>query len=152
MKKITALSTALLAATSICAFPGIASAATEKATECTGSLIERLTAKYGGGTVAELDIYFNGTTGVNCARMNHVGVTYGKKYFTMVYIGVCKETSPGPTCTITQNDSDEGNYTHYAGPVSVAARKHCIYVTAQLAYPTMANPRNLDTGDASHCG
>jgi hypothetical protein len=55
---------------------------------CAGSLIESRNLNVGGKKVGELDVYYNGATGKNCARMNHTGSTWGKKLTTRVWIGI----------------------------------------------------------------
>ncbi|MDQ3577711.1 MAG: hypothetical protein M3443_08965, partial [Actinomycetota bacterium] len=69
------------------------------AASCGGSLVGRYPLAYGGSTIGELAVYYNGSTGQNCARMNHLGPTYGVTLRTVVFIMACRETSPSSVCT-----------------------------------------------------
>jgi hypothetical protein len=59
---------------------------------CPGSLIESRNLNVGGKKVGELNVYYDSSTGKNCARMNHARSTWGKKLMTRVWVGICSET------------------------------------------------------------
>ncbi|MEU4519939.1 hypothetical protein AB0F52_14605 [Amycolatopsis sp. NPDC024027] len=150
MKKFAMLLAVLLTATGLVTLPATASAATS----CSGSLIDRKVVSYGGADIAELAVYFNASTGVNCARMNHLGVTYGHPYRTAVFIVACTETSPASVCDYYGSpDAQDGTYSYYAGPVEVTARGRCIHAAGDIYYPSASNKRHVETSPAaSHCG
>jgi hypothetical protein len=104
---------------------------------CAGSLIESRNLVVGGKKVGELDVYYNRSTGKNCARMNHAGSTWGKKLKTRVWIGICSEREPtNGTCHYDPNTDavDLGMYRYYAGPATtkVSARGRCIAASGYL--------------------
>jgi hypothetical protein len=123
---------------------------------CAGSLIESRNLNVGGKKAGELDVYYNGATGKNCARMNHAGSTWGKKLTTRVWIGICSETTPGnKTChyNASTDAADRGSYSYYAGPATtqVSARGKCIAASGYLwingkRYAASTNPW------VGHCG
>jgi hypothetical protein len=111
-----------------------ASAASGK---CAGKLIEARNLNVGGKKVGELDVYYNGANGRNCARMNHAGSTWGKKLKTRVWIGICSETKPGgKTCHYdAKTDAvNQGNFRYYAGPATTkaSAAGRCIAASGYL--------------------
>jgi hypothetical protein len=104
---------------------------------CPGSLIESRNLNVGGKKVGELDVYYDGATGRNCARMNHAGSTWGKKLKTRAWIGICSEKTPGnKTCHYdpATDDVDLGSYSYYAGPVTTktSAAGRCIAASGYL--------------------
>ncbi len=104
---------------------------------CAGSLIESRNLNVGGKKVGELDVYYNGATGKNCARMNHAGSTWGQKLTTRVWIGICSETKPSNgTChyDTTTDAVDKGSYAYYAGPATTkaSAAGRCIAASGYL--------------------
>jgi hypothetical protein len=123
---------------------------------CRGSLIESRNLNVGGKKVGELDVYYDGSTGKNCARMNHAGSTWGKKLRTRAWIGICSERTPGnKTCHYdpATDDVDLGDYSYYAGPVTtkVSAAGRCIAASGYLwiggtRYAVATNPW------VGHCG
>ena len=152
MKKFALALAALLTLAGLVSLPGTASAATS----CSGNLIDRKVVNYGGAPIAELAVYYDSSTGQNCARMNHLGVTYNRSYRTTVFIVACTERTPGPVCHYYgAPDTQDGNYALYAGPVHVTARGRCIHAAGDIYYPTSAptNKRHVETSPpASHCG
>jgi hypothetical protein len=104
---------------------------------CAGSLIESRNMNVGGKKVGELDVYYNRSTGRNCARMNHAGSTWGKKLMTRAWIGICSERRPGAKVCHYDPDTDavdKGRYSYYAGPVTTkaSARGRCIAASGYL--------------------
>ena len=105
--------------------------------QCAGSLIESRNLNVGGKKVGELNVYYNRSTGKNCARMNHAGSTWGKKLMTRVWIGICSEKTPGDkTCHYAPDADavDKGRYRCYAGPVTTkaSAAGRCIAASGYL--------------------
>ncbi len=123
---------------------------------CPGSLIESRNMNVGGSKVGELDVYYDGSTGRNCARMNHAGSTWGQPLLTRVWIGICSETAPGNgTCHYDPSTDavDKDTYAYDAGPVTTkaSARGHCIAASGYL----WINGTRHDIGTdpwVGHCG
>jgi hypothetical protein len=104
---------------------------------CAGSLVESRNLNVAGEKVGELDVYYDSSTGKNCARMNHAGSTWGKPLMTRVWIGICSETTPGnKTCHYDPNTDavDKDVYSYYAGPATTktSARGRCIAASGYL--------------------
>jgi hypothetical protein len=104
---------------------------------CPGVLIESRDLNVGGKKVGELDVYYDRSTGKNCARMNHAGSTWGKPLLTRVWIGICSETEPNDdVCHYDTNTDavDKGTYKYYAGPAitKVSAAGRCIAASGYL--------------------
>jgi hypothetical protein len=104
---------------------------------CAGSLIESRNLNVGGKKVGELDVYYDRSTGKNCARMNHAGETWGKRLTTRVWIGICSETEPNDeVCHYdpATDAVDQGAYRYYAGPATtkVSAAGRCIAASGYL--------------------
>ena len=77
---------------------------------CSGSRIEHLPIgarddrlPY-GYTVAHLDVYWNGATGMNCAMVVGYGGYYGRLLGAGVSLQSCRETSPSKSCSTRGNN------------------------------------------------
>jgi hypothetical protein len=118
------------------------------AARCSGSLIDRQVAHYQGKLVAELAVYYD--RGRNCAELNHLGVTRGKKLRTSVFLAACKQTRPSRTCTYHGwPAAEDGDYAYRAGPVWKSAGKRCIHAAGDIYFH---GKRHLQTRPAaSHC-
>ncbi len=118
--------------------------------DCSGNLVWSKNLNYGGTKIGELDIYYNASTGVNCAKMNHGGPTWGVTRDTYVQIAKCQETSPSSTCVYAAEDHDGGQFAYYAGPATVTAGSHCVsaggYIFWQGSY------HNVNTAATVLCG
>jgi hypothetical protein len=145
---------ALLVAT---ATLGVVAAPASAATgNCPGSQIDRDVANVASGTpIVELRLYYDGSTGKNCVRVNHVGPSYGHAAYTSAILEICAETTPGPVCTYTQRVVDaKDTFEYYAGPVSAVGRNHCIHAYGALIWggnTYWVNTINSTGTVASHC-
>ena len=116
-----------------------------------GSLIEYDPIYANGTQIGELQVYYNSSTGYNCAYLHTGGPAYGQAQYIDVWIGTCKETA-GDQCTSIQHDEDGSyNYRYYAGPVGVYGSGHCIAAVGRLEwqnnwYRVATNPF------VGHCG
>jgi hypothetical protein len=124
---------ALIAAISV----GASAPADAASGSCAGSLVESRNLNVGGKKVGELNVYYDRSTGKNCARMNHAGDTWGKALMTRVWIGICSETKPSNgVCRYDTNTDavDKGKYRYYAGPATtkVSAAGKCIAASGYL--------------------
>lgn len=120
---------------------------------CSGTLIDtyRVVAYPGGDLYGRYYLYYDSSTGVNC------GVTvatstggYGVPKPMIAEIDVCGTSTAGNSCNpIVTADDDRGNYSNYAGPVSVKAAGRCIAIFGAITW-------NGKTGfaetRATHCG
>ncbi|NBE93062.1 hypothetical protein FE391_07660 [Nonomuraea sp. KC401] len=93
--------------------------------------------KVDGSRTGTLEVYYSSSTGKNCA----LTYGYGKYANTKSWKGVAISRGDG-----SGNDSDAGEFTHYAGPVYVSAPNQCIDV--QGTVPDW-NTRKLNN---VHCG
>jgi hypothetical protein len=96
-----------------------------------------------GNKIGELDIYYNSSNGYNCAYTRWTAGMTGQKISMQVSIVSCQETSSGGGCIATSQDvTDSGMYSDYAGPVGVYAKGHCIAATGSIdgGKPVSTNP------------
>ncbi|MEV5824437.1 hypothetical protein AB0L25_02555 [Spirillospora sp. NPDC052242] len=121
---------------------------TAAAARCGGSLIDRKVAHYKGKPIAELVVYYQ--RGKNCAMLNHLGATRGKKLRTTVFLAACKETRPARACRYHgKPETQDGDFAYYAGPVWKAAGNRCIHAAGDIYFH---GKRHLETSPAaSHC-
>lgn len=78
---------------------------------------------------AELDVYWEASTGMNCAMMVHTGAAYNKPAKTSVSI-----TRLGKSAGSTVTATNRGTFRFYAGGVRVKARGVCISATGTMEY------------------
>lgn len=124
---------------------------------CPGGLIahQPLTAGLGW-----LDVYYDGTTGRNCARVVSSAGTWGVPKVMSVELVRCSSTKPSQRCGTYDTSRDRGTYKYYAGPVSISARGHCIlaygYVqtSSSSGYAQLGRTSYLEGTPAYgvHCG
>lgn len=119
---------------------------------CSGTRIEHIPINISGkGTVAHLDVYWNGTSGYNCARTVTTSNYSGYATYLRVYISDCIQTSGWTCTTATDFGEDAGNYQVYAGPVGVYAPGTCIYAEGE-ARVTGSSTIGKVKMPVSHCG
>lgn len=116
---------------------------------CRGVLIDHKNVHVDQVLIAQLQLYYDNSTGKNCAMMRHAGHTWGQKHYTYVSIAPCHDSS----CQMNQSPApgsqeDYGDYNFYAGPVSINARHKCIYVQGQMKYNGRYHIREIQ----GHCG
>ncbi|MEH0841707.1 hypothetical protein V6U81_04835 [Micromonospora sp. CPCC 205711] len=138
------LALALLA----CVATVVTGAQSAQAASCSGYLINRTVAKTSSGvTVGELVVYYNSSTGYNCARFNHLGPTYGVASQTYVLLKRCTNGTSADLCWAETEDRSLGDYAYYAGPVQVYAPNNCVgaqgYVTYQGKYVWAYSPTKI---------
>ena len=144
MKKI--LLAALLVVVSTFSVVSFASSTASAATSCSGSLIRSQTIKNSAGTaIAYLRVYWNSSTGRNCAETRHASSTWGKSRKTAVYIVKCTQTTPTGCTETTADDYDGGYFKYYAGPVSVYSPKNCVRASGYI-YTAGGSKRYVTTG------
>ena len=123
---------------------------------CPGTRIEHIPMKSGLATYAFLDIYYDRSSGRNCAMTVSAGSAAGHATSIEVFLTRCRETSPSTRCTvdgtpqIDPNPSDPGPFHTFAGPVLVSAPGKCIYAYGYLKFNSVEVFAQLP--GASHCG
>ncbi|GAA0378451.1 hypothetical protein GCM10009530_31340 [Microbispora corallina] len=164
-------STLALLLTASCVVGGTTalSAPAQAANGCSGSRIEHIPMydeKYGTLT-AYLDVYYDSSTGNNCAATVATGEGYGTLKGMYVLLVKCSQTTPDRTsCTNIGSKRDPassgtyGDYYYYAGPVTVYSPNNCIFAEGGIeTYYAYSSQRThsyastrVSTGyQASHC-
>ena len=106
----------------------------QASTNCSGRIIFAKEFTYAGSPIAELVVYWDASTGNNCARFNHLGASYGVAAETYAYILKCNGTTPATTTICTEIDHSFGNYSYYAGPVKAYAPNNCVEVWGGMTW------------------
>lgn len=132
--------------------------ATSSGSSCVGTLVNSLNLTVnnsGTGTVyGYLNVYWDGSTGENCATVTSSSVDWGVQKPMRVTMGECEgdtTSTCNPYIVIASDGSGSypggswgpgAGYSYYAGPVSVPAAGHCIavggfvYLNGQFEYAT----------------
>lgn len=115
-----------------------------------GSLVDSLDlrAPLLGPKIGEIDVYYNSSTGYNCAYTYSSGASWGVSKYMGIYIAACAQTTPSGYCDYTSVDEDYGFYSYYAGPVGVYARGHCIFFEGTIYW----NGYESSLEKVGHCG
>ncbi|TQF05419.1 hypothetical protein E6W39_28270 [Kitasatospora acidiphila] len=98
---------------------------------CSGTEVATYPVQLGNGTVySYVHLFWDSSTGYNCAVNVKVGSMYGTLGETRVAISECTGDTPG-TCGSTVNEQvQDANFYYYAGPVRVYGQGHCITLDA----------------------
>ncbi|WP_145902798.1 hypothetical protein [Kitasatospora viridis] len=109
-----------------------------------------------GAVLSYVHVFWNSSTGQNCAVNVKTGSLYGTKTLTDVTIYECAYDFTGSACgdypglpPLTSREDSNAFY-YYAGPVSVPGSGHCIRVTADTYTPDGTDVAFFDSG-AFHC-
>ncbi|MEU6918920.1 hypothetical protein [Streptomyces olindensis] len=146
----------LLSAAFVMLVGGIAFAPTASAAGygCSGNLIDTYSVKTDGGTKwGVLNLYYSTANGgTNCAAVVDTYWGTGTTKLMVVNIWKCRAgTTPGGTCLIDQQDHDSGNFSSYAGPVSVTGTaSRCIHVDGTIWNPSRTAAASVNA-NAVHC-
>ncbi|MEU0567151.1 hypothetical protein ABZ297_17425 [Nonomuraea sp. NPDC005983] len=127
-------------------------AAPASAASCSGSQVDSIPVKRSGKTYGTLKLYWNGSTGTNCARLDRV-VDYGTKSGMILQLWACAKGTPSTAACHRSSihDEDSGQFGQYAGPVSVKGKGKCIVVQAGVADKNH-NWANYNSQKPFHCG
>ncbi|MFE3450620.1 hypothetical protein ACFXJ8_16975 [Nonomuraea sp. NPDC059194] len=147
LAKIGLAAAALLGATLV----PLSIATPAQAASCSGSQIDTIAVKRGSSTYGSLKLYYNSSTGNNCARLDRV-VDYGTKSGMILSLYACAKGQTQSQCFQNYRglDQDSGQFGQYAGPVSVYGKGRCILVQAGVA-DRNHNWANY-TSPVFHCG
>ena len=113
---------------------------TAQAAGCSGTLIEHraIRGDRTGNLFGYLDVYYDSSTGRNCARAVSSSRTWGVRKPMFVGLYKCSQTNPG-RCSVVARAEDRsgqryGSYQYYAGPVSLHAKGHCIAARGDIIF------------------
>jgi hypothetical protein len=87
--------------------------------------------------------------------MNHTRATWGKKFYTAVFINICRQRKPNTGCDFIDTAIDDGNFEYYAGPASpkTSGRGRCIFAKGGMQPPGSPVVLEVSTSPVgSHCG
>jgi hypothetical protein len=132
------------------------SAAQSQTGPCPGTQIEPTRyATHRGKRVGALRVYYDPSTGKNCARMDHTRRTWGKSRMTYVYLRICRRNRrPGHRCRGgTRGVANAGYFEYYAGPVITKrpARGRCIFAQGMITVRGHQRWAVMDP-PVGHCG
>lgn len=123
-----------LAAPAVHAAPAITSGS------CSGTLVEEepVNLSQSFTNVGYLNLYWDGSTGRNCATVTSSSVDWGVAKPMGVTIYQCAGDVPcSPPYNMQVSDPAGGglaNYAYYAGPVSVPGAGHCVWAGAGISW------------------
>ncbi|WP_225850067.1 hypothetical protein [Streptomyces sp. HPF1205] len=131
----------------------LAPAASASGYGCSGSEIGSYPVTTSGGTnYGTIHIYYDSSTGNNCAVAVGSSAVSGKSDIYMsVTVFKCAETSISPTCTYVSSDIDHDYYYYYAGPVTMYAPSNCIQVGATIRNDNINVVGVGSSGGAKYC-
>src|ERR687897_2836249 len=132
------------------------SAAARASGPCPGTQIEPTQyARYRGKRVGALRVYYDSSTGKNCARMDHTKRTRGRTRMTFVYLRICRRNHrPGNVCRGgTRGVVDAGLFDYYAGPVITkrSARGRYLHARGEIVIKGSNRTVYMDP-PVDHCG
>ena len=132
--------------------------ATQTSTGCVGTLVQDTGISNSAGTVvAYVEIYWDASTGQNCAMLVSSSATWGISKYMDIHMIECESDTPQRAydCVVVpgQNPDNGGDFSYYAGPISVNGAGHCIYVEAQVGLMEIPGPYDAGYGPdyTSHC-
>ena len=109
-----------------------------------------------GGVYSYVHLFYDPSSGDNCAVNVKTGSLYGTPTLTKVKLSVCANSAPATYCSgwnlPSQEDPTDDNtlYSYYAGPVKVPGAGHCIAVYAET--DRTASDYGTYWSGAFHCG
>ncbi|PYC88531.1 hypothetical protein C7C46_00165 [Streptomyces tateyamensis] len=96
-------------------------------------------------------LFYDSSTGMNCAVNVKAGSLYGVASYTGVTLYECAQDTPG-TCTgIEVAPDDSTTFKYYAGPVSVPGRGHCVQLWAETDNAARTSYATYDSYQGFHC-
>ncbi|MFI7636526.1 hypothetical protein [Nonomuraea sp. NPDC049400] len=104
------------------------------AASCSGRLLyPTIAIKKGNTTYGVLKLYYNSSTGKNCARVDRT-VDYGTRKGMILSLYACGKGWSVNKCHRDFYDvgQDSGQFAKYAGPVTVNGRDRCLQVQANV--------------------
>lgn len=122
---------------------------------CAGNYVGQNAIKTSGGAVwGYVDVYWNASTGKNCAVAvaNSAGY-YGTKTYKELFLYECATDTAGYSggCVPIAQQYQGDEFYDYAGPLSVPGTGHCISVIADLHSPDDSAEAQVDSAP-EFCG
>jgi hypothetical protein len=125
---------------------------------CSGSRQEHLPLTSSGTVIGYVDLYYSSANnGTNCVRTVSAGPSVGVTKFMLAKVYRCTGRAGSTNCSdggggFDRRDEDKGQFTSYAGPVSVTGTSgRCISFNGVVTW----NGREIAAGPspkAVHCG
>ena len=131
-------------------------AATQTSTSCVGTLVQDtpLIGEQSGKTLGYAELYWDASTGQNCAMTVSSSATWGIPKDMGVWLTRCltdtpsSETVCAPENSNTPSKYDDNTYSYYAGPVSIPGAGYCVTFMGEIAYN---NEVAVYDSPGSHC-
>jgi hypothetical protein len=131
-----------------------APSAASAATSCSGSLIDSAPIRAGGHTYGTLDVYYNSSTGKNCAKATNAT---GVRRSMSVWVFRCKDGTGTTVANCKDLDGpvqgvnyDSGDYISYAGPVNTKGSSAGLCIRAGASMSLASSDATAAIG--GHCG
>ncbi|ANZ38624.1 hypothetical protein BBK82_23745 [Lentzea guizhouensis] len=118
---------------------------------CAGNLIDTYSVKSetGNVTLSTIRLYYNAGTGRNCAVNLKAAAYQGSRSQVDISIYTSDFREDDNNKPGINNDFDSGNFSEYAGPVSVVGKGKCI---SMFARTWAGGKRGFKQVSAVHCG
>jgi hypothetical protein len=150
----TSAATLALAGISLAGAPD--AAATQTSSSCVGTLVQDtpLVGETSGKTLGYAELYWDASTGQNCAMTVSNSATWGVSKYMGVWLTRCLTDTPSTTVACAPEGSNtpskygSGTFSYYAGPVSVSAAGYCVSFMGEIAYN---NEVAVYDSPGSHC-
>lgn len=112
--------------------------------DCGGNLIDYKPIMAGSKQIGQLQLYYNNSTGKNCAIAYHGGDTWGVRSYTYVVLQTC----PSAACSSARIvASEDGQFRYQAGPIRTDGAGKCVAGYGQIRY----NGTDYSAITSGHC-
>lgn len=161
MKQITKIlgstSAAVLALTGISIAGAPEADATQTSSSCVGTLVQDtpLVGDVSGKTLGYAELYWDASTGQNCAMTVSSSATWGVSKVMGVWLTRCLTDTPSSTVACAPEGSntpskyDDNTYSYYAGPVSVPGAGYCVQFMGEIVVNN--NDEAIYDSPGAHC-
>jgi hypothetical protein len=118
---------------------------------CSGTEVASYPVKTPSGAVfSYAHLFWDSSTGYNCAVNVKVGSLNGVQSWTYVELDECTGDTPGYCNPVSPLHIDSGNFYNYAGPVRAYGQGHCIELEA-ITQDTAGNSATYGSNGGYHC-
>ncbi|TQF05420.1 hypothetical protein E6W39_28275 [Kitasatospora acidiphila] len=104
----------------------------------------------GGGTWSTVHLFWDSSTGYNCAVNVKASGLYGVQTITSVTIKECGGDTPSTCSNIVDTQDNTNEFYYYAGPVKVNGQGHCIELSAYTEN-TLGEAASYSSNGGFHC-
>ncbi|HET9173135.1 MAG TPA: hypothetical protein VFN97_27150 [Actinospica sp.] len=129
--------------------------ATQTSSSCVGTLVQDtpLIGQSSGRTLGYAELYWDASTGQNCAMTVSSSLDWGTPKYMGVWLARCVTDNPANDCdpeTVSTPKAyqDSPSFSYYAGPVSVPGAGYCISYMGEIVFN---NDEAVYDSPASHC-